>query len=277
MGVAPSSALYYPTIDIPDETWLRNACLIWDSIRTIVPVSFREPYAGRLSKELADEGILFPIRVESGMDEIESLTDDVMQFLTDPESMALTIWETGKNQPPPRPPDEYVLMNANKLPDMIRSQFEQMQEKSDWYRVEPDFSRFYITLLATRLAGRLGLGLVTGTKTADALATSVRKGRVNLYSSRRVGRDFDASGSRRKLPWELAPSMIMDLAVSSVSIDQDVPPKELLKFRRDHADELSLLRIEVSKLAAQIPGANSLWRRFDSPYTTFTAGTLSLR
>lgn len=31
------SILYYPTIDIRDGTWLRNALLYWDSISSIVP------------------------------------------------------------------------------------------------------------------------------------------------------------------------------------------------------------------------------------------------
>ena len=29
--------LYYPTIDIQDSTWLRNALLYWDNISSIVP------------------------------------------------------------------------------------------------------------------------------------------------------------------------------------------------------------------------------------------------
>ena len=29
--------LYYPTIDIQDSTWLRNAILYWDEVSSIVP------------------------------------------------------------------------------------------------------------------------------------------------------------------------------------------------------------------------------------------------
>ena len=39
-----SNALYYPTIDITNSSWLKTAVLFWDSIFTIVPESFRNPY-----------------------------------------------------------------------------------------------------------------------------------------------------------------------------------------------------------------------------------------
>jgi hypothetical protein len=81
-----SSALYYPSIDIRDERWLRTTALFWDSIRTIVPESIRQPYSGHLARELCGEGVLRPVRVSSGMEEIEELSDSVLDYLTDPSS-----------------------------------------------------------------------------------------------------------------------------------------------------------------------------------------------
>jgi len=37
-----SKALYYPTIDISDEGWLKTAYLFWDGVRTIVPESIAD-------------------------------------------------------------------------------------------------------------------------------------------------------------------------------------------------------------------------------------------
>jgi hypothetical protein len=36
-------ALYYPWIDIRDESWLKSAALYWETIRTIVPESVDRP------------------------------------------------------------------------------------------------------------------------------------------------------------------------------------------------------------------------------------------
>lgn len=49
-----SKALYYPTIDIPEEGWLKSAILYWDEIQTIVPSSFQNPYSNRTTQSLAD-------------------------------------------------------------------------------------------------------------------------------------------------------------------------------------------------------------------------------
>ena len=35
--MAFTRALYYPTIDISNEEWLKTAILYWDEINTIVP------------------------------------------------------------------------------------------------------------------------------------------------------------------------------------------------------------------------------------------------
>lgn len=37
--MAFTRALYYPTIDITNEQWLKTAILYWDEISTIVPSS----------------------------------------------------------------------------------------------------------------------------------------------------------------------------------------------------------------------------------------------
>ncbi|EFH2698700.1 hypothetical protein GS574_23745, partial [Escherichia coli] len=89
MAIAFTSALYYPYIDVKNEQWLRNAVLFWDSIRTIVPISHRDPYSNDFARTLSDEGVLQPIRVSSDMEEIEALTEKVFTFLTDPASAGL--------------------------------------------------------------------------------------------------------------------------------------------------------------------------------------------
>jgi len=38
-----SKALFYPTIEINDENWLKSNLLFWDEIKTIVPVSIDSP------------------------------------------------------------------------------------------------------------------------------------------------------------------------------------------------------------------------------------------
>ncbi len=91
MPVAFSSVLYYPTIDIRNEQWLRNAILFWDKIYTIVPASHESPYRSQLSSELCQQEMLCPLRVSPEMEEVEDLTEIVEDFITDPATTDLLL------------------------------------------------------------------------------------------------------------------------------------------------------------------------------------------
>lgn len=265
MSIAFSSALYYPYIDIKNERWLRSAALFWDSIRTIVPESYREPYSSDFARQLNDEGVLDPVRVSSDMEEIEALTDTVLDFLTDPASAGI-MFSTEKHPTRRIHPEkmshelrELADIHPEKLPYMIRSHLDRTLNDQGWYQVAPGFANFYMTLLASRLAERLGLGLVTESSTADQLAIAVHKGKP-LGSSdgdplrrRRFGRHFDAFGPRRSLPREVVPGLLIDLVVQSIELPKDVAAKDVLKFKNDHREELALFRREVSRLTTDIP------------------------
>jgi hypothetical protein len=59
--------LYYPTIDIPTNSWLRHSLLYWDEVSSIVPKSWDEKMLLELSPEihyLIDEGQFRPIKPE---------------------------------------------------------------------------------------------------------------------------------------------------------------------------------------------------------------------
>lgn len=183
MTIPFSSALYYPHIDVKNDRWLRSAVLFWDSIRTIVPESYREPYSSDVARELNNEGILEPVRVSSDMEEIESLTDTVLDFLTDPVSASVMFSTESpfckKIHPEKISYELRHLMDIHpeKLPYEIRSQLDRALNDKGWYKVEPGFASFYMTLLATQLSNRLGLGLIAESSTADQLAIAVQKGK----------------------------------------------------------------------------------------------------
>ncbi|HKJ81869.1 MAG TPA: hypothetical protein VJ954_07590, partial [Ignavibacteriaceae bacterium] len=76
-----TKALFYPTIDIRNEDWLKNAVLFWDEINTIVPSSIVNPYQENTTQYLSDEGILKAMSVSPDNDFIEDLTSDTMNYL----------------------------------------------------------------------------------------------------------------------------------------------------------------------------------------------------
>lgn len=141
-----SSALYYPHIDVPNERWLRTAALFWDSVRTIVPASVRHPYSSDFARELSDEGILEPLRVSPEMAEIESLTDAVLDYMTDPAAAGVIAGFEGgvsvdiHNEKLPSELWELARIHPMKLPQTVRNQLEgALDGAQDWLRVSPEF------------------------------------------------------------------------------------------------------------------------------------------
>lgn len=260
MTVAFSSALYFPHIDIKNERWLRSAALFWDSIRTIVPVSHRDPYSNDLARAFCDEGVLLPVRVSSDMEEIEELTEKVLDFLTDPASAAV-MFDTEGNPSHRIHPDKISLelrelahIHPEKLPYMIRSELERGLNDEGWLHVAPGFANFYMTLLATQLSKRLGVGLITESSAADHLAIAVRKGKpLGTINTGRRGRHFDAFGPRRSLPGDVAPSLLIDLMVQGISLPNHLSASEILRFKNSHKEELAIFRNEVARLAGDLP------------------------
>ncbi|QYM96536.1 hypothetical protein FGI04_11480 [Dickeya ananatis] len=259
MATAFSSALYYPHIDIKNERWLRSAILFWDSIRTIVPISHREPYANYFTRSLSDEGILLPVRVSPDMEEIEDVAEKALNFITDPAS-ANVIYDIDHsprtlihNDKIPRELLRLARIHPEKFAYSIMDDLQQGLGDDGWLHVEPVFAKFYMTLLATQLSERLGLSLITESSSADQLAISVRKGKPTSNPTRQRGRHFDASGPRRVLPQELTQSLLVDLMLQGISLPENLTVQEIIKFKNDHIEELAIFRREVASLTSDIP------------------------
>jgi hypothetical protein len=266
-----AQALFYPWIDIRDEAWLRTALLYWDSVRTIVPESIDAPYSTETGSALQSAGFLIPLRVHTGMEEIEDLTDDVMAYLSTAEGAELLIADSGGYghdihvEKLPYSLRRLTEMHPEKLPSEIRYMFERMtspsRKASDWIRVDDSFANFYMTLLASRLAERIGAGLLTSLPAADRLATAARldaqlNGLIPWGMSRqwRHWREYEAFGPRSRMPRHLAPGMLAHLTIEQMAIAPETPIDQLIKFREIHRDELALFRIKIEQLTASVEG-----------------------
>jgi hypothetical protein len=246
-----SSALYYPFIHIKNEHWLGNAALFWDTIRTIVPDDIRDPYSNNFARALSDEGVLIPVRVTSDMDEIETLSDTVLEALTDPAASAVMFDRSNAHREHTSERiQELMEIHPMKLPSVVRSHFREALNDRGWYELTPGFANFYMTLLATKLAERLKLGLVTEANSADQLAIAVQKGKPmgQEFSRRRPGSHYEATGPRKGLPADVAPGLLIEFIVRTIELPNNLPLKTILKFKRDHREELGAFRREIGRL-----------------------------
>jgi hypothetical protein len=80
-------ALYYPTIDVEDTTWLKSAMLFWDSIHTIAPKSIENPYQLPETMICANEGYLSPIHPEVDQDILDELGELIVEASFEHDSL----------------------------------------------------------------------------------------------------------------------------------------------------------------------------------------------
>ncbi len=282
-----SQALYYPWIDVRDEAWLKTALLYWDSVRTIVPESIDAPYSTDTGRALQDAEFLVPLRVHSGMDEIEELAGDVLTYLGSAEGAELLIAGHGGRRRDihveklPYELGRLADIHPEKLPYKIRHLLHDLAAHSDrggdWLRVDEKFANFYMTLLASRLADRVGARLLTSLAAADRLAVSARfDAQLNgvipwgMHPRWRHWREYEAFGPRHRMPRHLAPGMLANLAIERIAVAPDTPIERLIEFRDKHRDELAQFRTKVEQLASSIEAdlpAEALRQRVSELYT----------
>jgi len=111
--MAFTKALYYPRIQIRDDSWLKTAILYWDEIKTIVPASMRMPYSSNVGQEFFEARVLTPLFVHPGLPAVERLGEKVLDYLTSPEASDV-LRENGVML------DEFTLMHPEKLPEIGR-------------------------------------------------------------------------------------------------------------------------------------------------------------
>lgn len=264
-----SQALYYPWIDIRDEAWLKTSLLYWDSVRTIVPESIKEPYSSETGRVLRDAGFLLPLRVHSGMEELRELTVDVRTYLSTSEGGEMLV--AGKEG---RRHDIHIgklstslvrlPIHTGKFGHEILHFLSGLASPSsrgpDWLEFDEGFAHFYMTLLANRLADRVGAALLTPIPTAERLALAARldaqlSGLVPWgldVPSQRHWQEYEAFGPRRRMPRTLAPGLLSQLAIQRVAINPDTPIDLLLDFRERHRDELALFRTKIEQLTSAV-------------------------
>lgn len=245
-------ALYYPTIDITNEDWLKTAVLFWDEINTIVPESITNPYSQISTQYLSDEGILQPLRINPQMDLIEDLTIDTLNYLNSNEGFQLLTqnnnqFATIHREKLPYEIDRICRIHNEKLPYEIRHILQHRFNDDEWLRVDSNFAMFYMTLLANKLSETNSIALLSDNTLSSNLAD---KARLNNQIS--IGRDSDYHFNRRERPINLAQGLLTNLIIESIKITPTSSLEKIIDFKKNHRDELGLFRTNLSKLTKNV-------------------------
>jgi hypothetical protein len=249
-----TKALYYPTIDITNEDWLKTAVLFWDEINTIVPSSIDNPYKKNTTQYLSDEGILRPLKVNPEIDMVDDLTSDTLNYLNTNEGFQLLT--QGRNgfsvihrDKLPRDVGRLFDIHPEKLPYEIHHLLRNSITRDGFFRVSSDFAAFYMTLLANKICDTKAIALLT-----DNALTSNLTDKVRLDNQIAIGgRDYDFHHHRQNEKYiHLAQGMLTNLIIEGVKIKPSSSLEDVVQFKKQHKDELGLFRTNVAKLTQNV-------------------------
>lgn len=161
--------LYYPTIDIPRNDWLRHSLLYWDEVSSIVPKSWDDRFLINLSPEihyLLDEGQFRPIKPEDliskgdNWQEFENFQQEFQECVSSPNfrkfindrRQSFSQYRIHQNKV-----GETYKVHANKTSDSIYSFLKEQglanrDGDSEWINFESNTALLYMSLLAKYLA-----------------------------------------------------------------------------------------------------------------------------
>jgi hypothetical protein len=249
-----TKALFYPTIDIHNEEWLKNAILFWDEIYTIVPSSIDNPYKEKSTEFLFSEGSLKSISVNPDLDFIDELTYDTLNYLNTNEGFQILTQGTNDfsiihRNKLPRDVSQLFEIHPEKLPYEIHYLLKDSMTKDGFFNVDSKFVAFYMTLLANKICEQKSIGLLSDNSLISKFTDLVRLDNQIAIK----GRDYDFHkyhGFRKNI--HLAQGMLTNLVIKGVKINKTTSLGDILNFKRKHQDELALFRTNITKLTQNI-------------------------
>lgn len=252
-----TKALFYPTIDIVNEDWLKSAVLFWDEINTVVPESIKNPYQQNTTQYLSDEGILQPIRVNPDFEFIEELTTDTINYLNTSEGFQLLTQARGNSfihrEKMPRDVNRLFDIHQDKLPYFIQHELQKdLTNNNGWITVDTNFAMFYMTLLANKICEQKGIALLSDNSLISNLTDKVRLDNQIAISDRDFLHHRRESRTHNKERIYLAQGMLTNLIIDGIKISNTSSLEDIVKFKKKHADELGLFRTNITKLTQNI-------------------------
>jgi hypothetical protein len=237
------TALYYPTIDIQDEDWLKTAYLFWDGIKTIVPESMVDTaYSNNTTRYLAGVGYLKPEVINSDMPMLAGLVKTVKMYAQTEEGMACL------NQRAPE--DVYInpyddargqfYLHHDKLPYEVQRLVADKMGEDGWARVSDNFADFYMTLLANKIASQKSMALLTPSVPLNDFSNNFT---IDTYRQ-----PFSIARSRAE---SIGRCMLTKLVIDGITIDPLTSMEDLSIFKERYRDELRNFRDgfdEISKM-----------------------------
>jgi len=246
--------LYYPTINIPSNSWLRHALLYWDEVSSIIPQSWGDRYLYALSPDLhylIDEGQFRAIKPDELIlkgDNWEAFHEFQTEFKTTIQSPQFqnlikrkSFSLSGIHIDKVRDSNLVARVHSNKTSDNLVDFLEEFglakrdKHNYEWLMFERHTALIYMSLLAKYLA-------------------DVDKKQTTIGTDYGVYEKFNFKRVREK---EGFPVVSMNLSNVLPTPVAGVPLEKIIDFKRKRRDELLYFRKNLMEFQSKISTAKS--------------------
>ena len=250
--------LYYPTINIQDSAWLRNAILYWDEVSSIVPYENYLDFSPELLylQELGVYKAVYPQELffsEFSEDFCDSIVRRISTYETRTVNSRIQNGRVRVHKNKIYAPALHELIHYGKLPPQLLDYFGDKRyindyNKDGWMEMDSKIAQIYMRTLAEYSIKCSGKDIVLGTDTS----THNRE----IYSPSRNRLDQEAQCCKINIEKFLPqPSM-------------DVSFEDILEFKSRRKDELNAFRTKIRELETNIYNADSpeLIRHYETQF-----------
>jgi hypothetical protein len=240
MNISPRlqrTVLYYPTILVPDSTWVRHAVLYWDQISSIVPERETDGLLKRPHMKLLHaEGQYRPVHPRSLM---RTQDRDIVIHDLKSELKALLDRTDALQAGQPNPASRKTLIHDEKfnhgILGMLKGKGLVTKSRENWHLVEAKAAAAYMAMLAKYLA------------LTDTNVTVPSTDKVQYHSL-----TFDPPAGQ-------SPNACLLVRLHDVLPvpRKDVSLKDILAFKRKRTDELMQLRKFIDEFNKSCAGCST--------------------
>lgn len=223
-------ALYYPSVDIKNEKWLKSALLFFDEFYTIVPSEIQHPYKEYTTQYLEDIGILRAFPVNSNDSFVQSSSNSVISFLREINYHSiLQLTDLLCNTSGILFRSRTAYWDATQLYSFVKG------HTKDFYVLDQGLITYYMMVLANGICQHTGMSLVT-----DNISFCGLSNRLRLVNSYLLDKD---NGLKR-----MCNGIMINLVINNFDISSENSIQDILQFKKRRSDQLRHFRRNLLKL-----------------------------
>ncbi|MDD3138955.1 MAG: DUF6236 family protein [Lachnospiraceae bacterium] len=242
------SILYYPSMDIKDGVWLRNAMLYWDKIHSIVPNQFNPTYSPEV-QALEERGMYLPITPDELFYSIENkvFSNEVIHKIRGLNPKYRKINKRGMKAL--QLPQIGTMIHYKKIPtdlyDLMTS-WGLLHIDGEWIEMEETAANIYMSTLAEYLVKIRSEDMIIGTD-------------KNSYV-------YQAYEKQWKSQQSMCLTSVFEKAMPTPNLD--ISFETILDFREKRESELLHLRKEIRDFENSLSACLS-WQEIKASTNTF--------